>query len=48
LGDLTRGAFFFTFGTSALVYRSADIAKAIHDDIREKALQHRSPASATV
>jgi uncharacterized NAD(P)/FAD-binding protein YdhS len=37
LGDLTRGAFFFTFGLPVLVSRSADIAKAIHDDLHEKA-----------
>lgn len=47
LGDLTRGAFFFTFGTPALVYRSADIAKAIHDDVNERATRHRSPVTVT-
>jgi uncharacterized NAD(P)/FAD-binding protein YdhS len=48
LGDLTRGAFFFTFGTPALVHRSIDIARAIRDDIREKVLHHRPAAPATV
>jgi len=32
LGDLTRGAFFFTFGVPVLVRRAADIATAIHHD----------------
>ncbi|MDR6688309.1 putative NAD(P)/FAD-binding protein YdhS [Arthrobacter sp. 1088] len=48
LGDLTHGAYFFTSGTPALVYRSADIAKAIHDDIKERTTRHRTPVPATV
>lgn len=48
LGDLTHGTLFFTFGTPALVYRSADIAKAIRDDVNERAIRHRSPLSVTV
>jgi uncharacterized NAD(P)/FAD-binding protein YdhS len=42
LGDLTRGAFFFTFGLPALVRRGADIARAIHDDMHEQTLRRRS------
>lgn len=48
LGDLTRGAFFFTFGMPVLVSRSADIARAIHDDLHEKAQARRPRSPAAV
>ncbi|WP_306960438.1 FAD/NAD(P)-binding protein [Arthrobacter bambusae] len=44
LGDLTRGAFFFTFGLPVLVRRSADIARAIHDDIHQNSGRYRDGA----
>jgi uncharacterized NAD(P)/FAD-binding protein YdhS len=42
LGDLTRGAFLLTYAIPSIVSRSIDIARAIHEDVQDRADRNSS------